>query len=233
MYKDKKIIAIIPARSGSKGLPDKNIKDLNGKPLIAYSIEAANESKCFDKVLVSTDSEKYAEISKKYGAKVPFLRSAENSNDESGTWGACEEVLNNLDEKFDVVVLLQPTSPFRTAQNIKEALDLFFLKNADTVVSVTQISHPLEWYNHLPDDNSLANFEAEEIRTKRRQDLRPCYTMNGAVYIVKRELLKPDLYLCGENSFAYVMDEANSVDIDSESDFLKARIQGILNLDTK
>jgi len=224
MYKDKKIIAIIPARSGSKGLPDKNIKDLNGKPLIGYTIEAAIESSCFDKVIVSTDSEEYAKVSNKFGAEVPFLRSAENSNDTADSWNVCKEVLNKIKEKFDIVVLLQPTSPLRNAQHIKEALDVFFLKNANVVVSVTTLPHPIEWCNHLPSDNSLENFESAEHSKSRRQDLPLSYTMNGAIYIVKSELIKPDLNLCGKNSYAYIMDEAKSVDIDSEFDFLKAQI---------
>jgi len=224
MYKDKKIIAIIPARSGSKGLPDKNIKDLKGKPLIAYTIEAAVKSKCFNKVFVSTDSEEYAKISKDFGAEVPFLRSNENSNDTAGSWIVCEEVLNKLEEEFDMVVLLQPTSPLRNAQHIQEAIDLFFLKNAEVVVSVTSLPHPIEWCNQLPSDNSLKNFIPTKIRTKRRQDLPKSYTMNGAIYIIKSELIKPDLNLCGENSYAYIMEEAQSVDIDSEFDFLKAQM---------
>jgi CMP-N,N'-diacetyllegionaminic acid synthase len=149
MYNNKKIIAIIPARSGSKGLKDKNIKELKGKPLIAYTIEAAKKSEIFDRIIVSTDSEKYAEISKKYEAEVPFLRSNENSGDKAGSWEVVKEVLSKLDEKYDIVILLQPTSPLRTSQNIKEAIDLFFEKNADTLFSVCETSHPAFWCNTL------------------------------------------------------------------------------------
>lgn len=222
MYKNKKIIAIIPARSGSKGLPDKNIKKLNGKPLIAYSIEKAIESECFDKIIVSTDSEHYAKIAKEYGAEVPFLRSSEHSTDEAGSWGVCKEVLNKLDEKFDLVILLQPTSPLRKAHHIKESIDLFIEKNASVVVSVTKMNHPIEWCNYLPKNKSLENFVKEENRHKRRQELEPSYTLNGAIYIIKAELIKPDLDLFSKNSYAYVMNEIDSVDIDTELDFLNA-----------
>lgn len=101
MFKGKKIIAIIPARSGSKGLKDKNIKNLCGKPLISYTIDAALKAKIFDKVLVSTDSKRYAEISANFGAEVPFLRSSENSSDKAGSWDVVKEVLSKLDEKSD------------------------------------------------------------------------------------------------------------------------------------
>lgn len=227
MYRDKKIIAIIPARSGSKGLKDKNIKELNGKPLISYTIEAANESRIFDKVFVSTDSEKYAEISRKYGADVPFLRSAENSTDKAGSWEVVKEVLSKLDEKYDIVILLQPTSPLRNAQNIKEAIDLFFEKNADSVISVTETDHPIFWCNTLNENLSLKNFIKKEYN-KNRQALPKSYTVNGAIYIVKTEFLndlsKFNLY--GDKSFAYIMERINSVDIDGELDFIY--VQAIL-----
>ena len=119
-----KNIAIIPARSGSKGLPDKNIKELNRRPLIAYSIEAALNSGCFDTVMVSTDSEKYAEISRYYGAEVPFLRSEQTSSDSASSWDTVLEVLDryeSLGKTFDTFCLLQPTSPMRTADDIKSA----------------------------------------------------------------------------------------------------------------
>ena len=117
-------IAIIPARSGSKGLKDKNIIELNGKPLMAYTIEAALKSKCFDTVMVSTDSRKYAKIAEEYGAEVPFLRSKENSSDGSSPWDVMEEVLNEykkLGKEFDTFCLLQPTSPLRDEKDIKKA----------------------------------------------------------------------------------------------------------------
>ena len=168
MYKNHKIIAIIPARSGSKGLKDKNIKDLNGKPLIAYTIEAARNSKIFDEIIVSTDSEKYAQISKEFGAKVPFLRSSQNSSDKAGSWDVVNEVLSKLYEKYDVVVLLQPTSPLRTGIHIKEAIDLFFEKAADTVCSVCETPHPIFWCNTLDENLSMKDFIKNEYKKPRQ-----------------------------------------------------------------
>ena len=120
-------IAIIPARSGSKGLKDKNIKELNGKPLIAYSIEAALASKMFDKVFVSTDSQKYADIAIQYGADASFLRSEENSSDTAGSWDVIREVISKLKdmgEEYDEVMLLQATSPLRTVEDIVKSIEL-------------------------------------------------------------------------------------------------------------
>lgn len=141
-------IAIIPARSGSKGLPDKNIKDLCGKPLMAYSIKAAIDSDIFDKVMVSTDSEEYAIIARKYGAEVPFFRSIATSSDEAATWDAVLEVLDGyerLGEEYDSFCLLQPTSPIRTSKDIKAAYKIYGRYQASAVVSMVELEHPLSW----------------------------------------------------------------------------------------
>ena len=218
MYNDKKIIGIIPARSGSKGLKDKNIKELCGKPLIAYTIEAAKQSGVFDYIMVSTDSENYAQIACEYGASVPFLRSEENSSDKSGSWDVVREVLANLKEKFDIVVLLQPTSPLRNAQYIKEALNLFFEKDADTVCSVCETPHPIFWCNTLDESLSMKEFIKREYDLP-RQLLPKSYTLNGAIYICKSDNINClDFY--SSKSFAYIMDKNSSIDIDEELDFI-------------
>ncbi len=220
MYNNKKIIAIIPARSGSKGLKDKNIKELNGKPLIAYTIEAAKKADIFDEIIVSTDSEKYAKISRQYGANTPFLRSSKNSDDKASSWDVVREVLNKLDEQFDIVILLQPTSPLRKSDDIKSAIELFFKKNADTVVSVCETSHPLFWCNTLNEDCSMKNFIKKEYQ-KPRQQLPRSYTLNGAIYICKvKDINNLDFY--SDKSYAYKMQKVNSIDIDDINDFLLA-----------
>lgn len=223
MYRDKKIIAIMPARSGSKGVKDKNIKELCGKPLIAYTIEAAQRSNVFDCIFVSTDSEKYAQIAKQYGAEVPFLRSAENSSDKSGTWDVVREVLAKLDEKFDIVILLQPTSPLRMEKDIINALDLFFTKNADKVVSVCETDHPAFWCNTLDETLSMKDFVKKEYNLP-RQALPKTYTLNGAVYICKAELLSRNISFYDDKSYAYIMSKEASIDIDSELDFKIAEL---------
>lgn len=215
-----KSIAIIPARSGSKGLPDKNIKELLGKPLIAYSIEAALESKMFDIVMVSTESEKYAEISRQYGAEVPFLRSQVTSCDNSSSWDVVCEVLEKYKERgkeFDTVTLLQPTSPLRTAQDIVRSFELKEKKKANSVVSVCEMDHSPLWSNTLPDSLSMKGFE--KVFDTPRQQLPTFYRINGAIYLVDIEMLYQVCNIYDNNCFAYIMPRERSVDIDTEFDF--------------
>lgn len=220
-----KNIAIIPARSGSKGLKDKNIKLLNGKPLIAHSIEAAKESGMFDIVHVSTDSEKYAAIAREYCADVHFLRSEQNSSDTASSWDAVEEVLERYKsegKEFDTFMLLQPTSPLRSAQDIKGAYEEFVNRGAKSVVSVCETDHSPIQCNTLPDNMSMVGFESDEVKNKRRQDLPTYYRFNGAIYLcdVKQFMASHDIY--DEDCYAYIMDKRRSVDIDDDCDFLIA-----------
>lgn len=218
-------IAIIPARSGSKGLPDKNIKLLNGKPLIWYSIQAALKSKCFDEVMVSTDSERYAEIAKECGASVPFLRSEENSRDKASSWDSVREVLNNykkMGKVFDNVMLLQPTSPLRTFEDIVEAFIVLSKNNAQSVVSVCEVDHSPLWSNVLPENNCLEGFISPEVESvSGRQGLPTYYRINGAIYLTRvNDSIGEDLY--NASGFAYVMPRDKSIDIDTELDFRMA-----------
>ena len=218
-------IAIIPARSGSKGLKDKNIKLLGGKPLLAYTIQAALDSEVFDEVMVSTDSERYAEIAREYGANVPFLRSEATAGDTASSWDTVKEVLGKYQESgrwFDSVCLLQPTSPLRTSEDIKEANTLFE-KASVAVISVCEVEHSPLWCNTLPDDGSLEDFIKKE-NNKQRQSSGKYYRLNGAIYFVRTDALHEDCFLYREGSYAYVMAQEKSIDIDSELDFKLAEI---------
>lgn len=214
-------LAIIPARSGSKGLKDKNIKLLNGKPLIAYSIEAADQSGIYSHILVSTDSETYGEIAIKYGAEVPFYRSEENASDVASSWDVVKEVLRRYTEmgiEFDTFTLLQPTSPLRKTEDILSAYQIFKEKNATAVVSVCEMEHSPLWSNTLPEDNSLSGFLKSESN-KQRQKLETFYRINGAIYMANvKEFLK-DTNLYRDNCYAYKMSAERSIDIDTELDF--------------
>lgn len=218
-----KRIAIIPARSGSKGLKDKNIKDLAGKPMLAYTIEAALRSGCFEEVHVSTDSEVYAETARRYGASVPFLRPVELAGDTSGTWDVVRMILERYQKAynrgFDSVALLQPTSPLRSEWHIREAYQLFAEKNADFVVGVCQAEHSPLWMNTLPEDGCVNGFINLEKLSAYRQGLPTYYRINGAIYIAKTDYILRHTDYYGKNSFAYVMDKRSSVDIDDEMDF--------------
>ncbi|MBO5261314.1 MAG: acylneuraminate cytidylyltransferase family protein [Coprococcus sp.] len=214
-------IAIIPARSGSKGLKDKNIKLLNGKPLLAYSIEAAIESNMFDEIMVSTDSYIYADIAKRYGANVPFLRSAEQSCDSAGSWSVVNEVLKEYKKigyTFNTVCLLQPTSPLRKSGDIIGAYNFFSAKNADAVTSVCEMEHSPQWAMILPEDGSLAEFR-KNVQNVPRQQLPKYYRINGAIYIRKIEYVDDNILIKDCNEFAFVMDRKKSVDIDTVEDF--------------
>lgn len=216
MYKDKKILGIIPARSGSKGIKDKNIKPLLGEPLIKYTIDAALNSNMIDDLIVSTDSKTYANISKELGAKVPFLREDYLASDEAKTSDVIIDILEKINEDYDYFILLQPTSPLRNENHIKEAIKLGVDSECDSVVSVCEVDHSPMIMNTLDEDLSLFNFIKS---SNRRQDNEKFYRINGAIYISKVNHYKKtkDFYL--ENSKAYIMDRRDSIDIDDILDF--------------
>lgn len=222
-----KNIAIIPARSGSKGLKDKNIKLMNGKPLIYYSIKAAIESKCFDEVFVSTDSEHYRDIAIECGASVPFLRDPLNAGDKASSWDVVKETLNKYDELgkvFDTFCLLQPTSPLRTSKDIINSYKMLEEKNADSIVSIVEEDHSPLYAATLPDDLSLKEMCSSKYFNLSRQELPKFYRFNGAIYIGKPEILFEKNTIYEDNIFGYVMDRRSSVDIDDELDFKIAEI---------
>lgn len=218
-------IAVIPARSGSKGLKDKNIKLLNGKPLIAYTILAAQKSNIFDEIIVSTDSEEYAEIAREWGANVPFLRSEELASDTASSWDVVKDVLEHyekLGRKFDTVSLLQPTSPLRTDEDIIKAYIQLRLKSANAVVSVCEVDHSPLWCNTLPEDYSLESFLSKQLVEMPRQNLQSYFRINGAIYIAKTDYLMTNENIYMKKCYATIMRKENSVDIDDEMDFIIA-----------
>jgi CMP-N,N'-diacetyllegionaminic acid synthase len=223
MNKNKTFLAIIPARGGSKRLARKNVLDLCGKPLIAYSIEAGLKSKYIDKVIVTSDDEEILSISKRYGADI-IVRPDELSNDTATTFDAIKHTIENIN-KYDYIVLLQPTSPLRSEKHLDEAIEFLQQKNAEAVVSVCETEHSPLWCNTLPEDGSMNSFLKEEILNKRSQDLNKYFRLNGAIYISKTDkLLKNKGFFLKENIFAYKMDKKNSIDIDDEFDFKLAHL---------
>lgn len=214
-------IAIIPARSGSKRVKDKNIRELGGKPLMAYAIEAALASAQFQEVMVSTDSERYAEIAKQYGAHVPFLRSTATATDAAVSWDMAAEVLATYEQRgqtFDTFCLLQPTSPLRSAEDIVRAYGLYREKASFAVVSVCEAEHSPLWCGRLPDSHELAGFIAPD-NLRQEEAKGKFYRLNGAIYIVNVQRFRQDRFLYKAGSFAYVMEQDRSVDIDTEWDF--------------
>lgn len=213
------MVVLIPARGGSKGLPNKNIKSLCGKELIAYSIEEALNSKYVSDVFVSTDCYKIKEVAERYGAIVPFLRPDFLASDTSlaiDTYNHFIDYYNMKNDKsIENLMVLLPTSPLRKTKNIDKAVELFLSKNADSVVSYCKEHHPISWHKYIDNDNRIINFKSE---LKNRQDEKVSYYPNGSIFIFKTHILKQMMYYT-EKSYAYVMDRRNSVDIDTIEDF--------------
>lgn len=229
MYRGKNILGLIPARGGSKGLPRKNIKPLLGKPLIAWTIEQALTSKYIDMVVVSTDDKEIAEISKKYGAAVPFIRPKELAEDNAK---GIDVVLHAIDwlkendkrKQYDLVMLLQPTSPLRTTEGIDKAIEFLFLKEAKAIVSVCEVDHHPLWANTLPEDGCMKDFIRREVTNKNRQELPVFYRLNGTIYLAYCDYIKQCKSFMGKETFAYIMPTERSIDIDSKTDLKLAEI---------
>ena len=223
MYKNKTFLAIIPARGGSKRLPRKNVLDLNGKPLIAWSIEAGLKSNYIDEVMVTTDDDEIIDISKKFGANVPFKRPEKLADDYATRpeviKHAIEFYQNELGKQFDYLVFLQPTSPLRDEKDIDNAIEFMFEKNGDAVVSVCELEHPIHWSGTLPEDKNMSKFLDNVAVQSRSQDLEKYYRLNGAIYICDvQKFLEEGCVFLKENIFAFEMAQEKSIDIDTDFD---------------
>ena len=216
------MLAVITARGGSKGVPGKNIKQLAGQPLIAYTIRAAIDSGIFQKVIVSTDSREIADVALNYGAEVPFLRPADISGDMVSSDDVILHALSFYQQQginFDEVCKLQPTSPFRNSGHLKDAYQLFYRKKADFLVSVCECEHSPLWSGVLGDDLRLDDFIPEEVKRACRQELPAYYRLNGAIYMGKTDKFCTNKNFLGKNCIAYIMEQKESIDIDTQMDF--------------
>ena len=219
-------IAIITARGGSKRIPRKNIKDFCGKPIIAYSIEAALKSNLFDTVMVSTDDEEIAEISKKYGAEVPFYRSEATSNDYATTNDVLLEVLDEYEKRgqhFDLAACIYPTAPFVTAEKLKKAFEELKASDADTLIPVVSFSYPPQ-RAMVVRDNRLVFFEPKYIDS-RSQDLEPHYHDVGQFYAFRTAAFKENKKLMLGNILPFIVSELEVQDIDNETDWKIAEMK--------
>ena len=218
------MIAIIPARGGSKGLPGKNILLLNGQPLINYTIQAAIQSKEISRVIVSTDSADIAAVARKAGAEVPFLRPKELATDSSLAIDTylytCERLSDNSNKPVEHIVVLLPTSPLRLSEDIDHAIEIFKEKNADSVISVTEMSHPISWVKEIDKNGVLRNYMLDEgNKLSNRQEYQVKYIPNGSIYILKYSLLKRNRDYYSEKTYPYIMPRDRSIDIDDKIDF--------------
>jgi len=221
-----KRLAIITARGGSKRIPHKNIREFCGRPIIAYSIQAAKESGVFDAVMVSTDSEEIAEIAKKEGAEVPFLRSEATSGDYASTADVILEVLQQYEdrgEQYDVVCCIYPTAPFVTSDKLKDAVALLEEKKYDSVMPVTQFSFPPLRGMVMNEDK--VSYKWEQYASARSQDLEPIYHDCGQFYVLNVETFKTARKLVTKNTGAIEISELEMQDIDNEIDWKLAELK--------
>lgn len=215
MINGKSVLAIIPARGGSKGVPRKNIRNLAGKPLIAWTIEAARKSAYIDRTVISSDDPEIIAVAKNWGCEAPFVRPADLARDDTP---GIDPVLHALKELsgYDYVVLLQPTSPLRTEEDIDGCITRCEEKSAPACVSVTEPAHHPQWMFILSDADVL--LPISEQRGVRRQDLPAVYALNGAVYVARTAWLIETRNFLSEGSHGYVMPLSRSIDIDTEQD---------------
>jgi len=217
-----KTLALIPARGGSKGIPRKNIRLLAGKPLVAWSIQAALACPEIERVVVSTDDAEIAEISRRWGAEVPFMRPAELAQDDSPSMDTVLHALRQLPQ-FDAVVLLQPTSPLRTKADIQGCLAMAATEQARCIVSISEPASSPYWMFTLEQNGSLSKLiSAPEVT--RRQDLSPAYAINGALYYAQTGWLRANKNFLTAETLGYVMPPEKSLDIDTPLDWKIAEL---------
>lgn len=219
------ITALIPARGGSKRLPRKNVKLLCGKPLIAWTIEAAKKSRYIDSIIVSTDDIEIKHISEHFGASVPFLRPESLSNDTASSFDVIKHAIEllKIDKENHLIVLLQPTSPLRTAKELDEALEFFLSKKANGIVSISECEHSPLWSNTLPESLMMSEFIRPEVQGKRSQDLCNFFRLNGSIYIYNTlSLLEQEKIFFDDNVYGFETSLETAVDIDTALDFLVA-----------
>jgi len=221
MYKGHSILCIIPARGGSKGLLGKNIKNLSGKPLIAYTIEQAKSSKYIDRIIVSTDDNRIAAVSRRYGAEVPFIRPKKLAKDRSGIIDVLLHAIKWMEEKeryhFDTVMLLHVTAPLRTTFDIDSCIELLFRKGAEGIFSVTE-AHRNPYFNMVELKSGRVGL-VKKGNFLTRQRAPKVYDMNASIYVWKKEALKEKKRVISGKSCIYIMPRNRSVDIDDKLDF--------------
>ncbi len=226
MTTDKKILGIIPARGGSKGIKNKNIHILNGFPLIYYTIKEGLGSKLLTNLIVSTDSIDIKNISEKYGAECPFIRPKKLSTDNALAIPTIQHAVRSFEEivgfKYDFILMLQPTAPLRKASDIDNALIELITKDADGIISVVDVDnfHPIKM--KIIDNGFLNDYKDYEVENPPRQELPPVFIVNGAIYATKRDVIMKQNTFKGKNCLPYIMPQERSVNIDNFSDFIVA-----------
>lgn len=222
MYKDYRVLCIIPARGGSKGLPEKNIKKLLGKPLIAYTIAHAKKSKYIDRIIVSTDSIKIAEIAERFGAEVPFIRPKRLASDNSSTIDVLLHATDCMEKKenylFDILVLLHVTAPLRNTEDIDKCIKLLLKKNVDNVFSVMS-AHRNPYFNMVEVSKGGKVMLVKEGDFATRQSAPKVFDINASVYVWWKDVFKKGRSILSDKTHIYIMPKERSIDIDDAIDF--------------
>ncbi|MFA5039027.1 MAG: acylneuraminate cytidylyltransferase family protein [Candidatus Omnitrophota bacterium] len=218
MYKKKKILAIIPARGGSKGLPRKNIRQVAGKPLIAWTIDEAKKSKLIDRLILSSDDKRIMAAARQRGCEVPFVRPAKFARDHSSGMEPVLHALSVLKDPFDYVVLLQPTSPLRLARDIDQCIIKCVSSRSPACVSVVLREKGLEWMFSLDGRKRLKAVTRQPDRVLSRQDFKKLYELNGAVYVARTDWFIKNKKFITSRTIGFPMPRERSVDIDTEWD---------------
>jgi N-acylneuraminate cytidylyltransferase/CMP-N,N'-diacetyllegionaminic acid synthase len=217
------MIAIIPARGGSKGLPGKNIKPLNGTPLICHSIQSALKAKSISRVIVSTDDDEIAQIARECGAEVPFIRPRNLAEDNSMVMDVyfytVDRLTDKSNEQIESFVVLLPTAPLRIAEDINTAVEIFKEKKADSVISVMDANVPIEWYRKIDEQGILKDYSPNISAIKNRQEFKKSYIPNGAIYVFRTEVLRKTRQYYTDKTYPYLMPRERSADIDEIIDF--------------
>ena len=219
--KDETILGLIPARGGSKGIPRKNLAPVAGRPLLAWTVEAARASGVLDRIVVSTEDAEIAQVARTCGAEVPFMRPAELARDDTPGLEPVVHALETLARdgyRPEWILLLQPTSPLRTAEDIRGARALRGRPEARSVISVCEASHPPAWMRRLGADLELLPYFPREEDPATRQELPKAYALNGALYLTHVEALLRERTFTPSRTYGYVMPPEHSIDIDSPWD---------------
>jgi CMP-N,N'-diacetyllegionaminic acid synthase len=217
VIESRSVLALIPARGGSRGLPRKNVLPLAGKPLIHWTIDAARQSRYIDRTIISSDDQEIIAVALEGGCEAPFTRPADLATATTPTLAVALHALDQL-PGFDILVLLQPTSPLRTATDIDAALETLLAHEAGSAISVCESTKSPYWMYHLAGDDTLKPVLDATVSATRRQDLPPAYYLNGAVYAVNIPWLIETGAFVGAHSVAYVMPAQRSIDIDTAAD---------------
>jgi CMP-N,N'-diacetyllegionaminic acid synthase len=223
MLSDKSILALITARGASKRVPGKNLVDIGGKPLIAWTVEAAQKSKYIDRVILSSDATDIIDVAEEFGCEVPFRRPVELATDTTSSAEVIIHALDNIEEEYDYLVLLQPTSPFRIAEDIDDCLEVCIKRNAPSAVSLNLSDKPPAWMYTLDTDGGIQAVTNEGSEATRKQDIPDVYVLNGAVFVSSIEHFRKAKSFLGPETLGLPMPAERSIDIDTSFDVSLAR----------